>query len=155
MTPQTTPAIPAGLIDHPFLRGLDEEHRTLLASVAKPFTAGPGEMLVREGESATSFVLIQSGHVEIGLHTHDRGAVSIQTIGPGEAVGWSWLVPPHRWHFDCRARDEVHGFAIDAAWLRQQCEEDHELGYYLLKQLIDMIAGRLAATRLQLLDLYR
>ena len=35
-----------------------------------------------------------------------RGAVVIETIETGEVVGWSWLFPPYRWHFDARALDD-------------------------------------------------
>jgi len=127
----------------------------LLASGARPFTAAPGEMLAREGETAKAFYLIQAGHVALQLHTSDRGVVPIKTVGTGEIVGWSWLVPPHRWQFDCRAVDAVQGLAFDAVWLREKCEQDHELGYHLLKQLVAEIANRLAATRLELLDIYK
>jgi len=43
---------------------------------------------------------------------------------------------------------------LDGNWLRAKCEEDHDLGYEMLKRLIDLIASRLDATRLQLLDIY-
>jgi hypothetical protein len=44
---------------------------------------------------------------------------------------------------------------LDAHWLREKCEQDHELGYHLLKQLVSVIASRLTATRLQLVDIYK
>jgi hypothetical protein len=49
----------------------------------------------------------------------------------------------------------VKGVVFDAAWLREKCTQDHELGYHLLKQLVTVIASRLAATRVQLLDIYK
>ena len=138
---------------HPFLSKLDERHRTALASAAKTFTATPGELLAREGEPAKTFYLLQAGHMGLDLHVPGRGLVSIQTVGPGEIVGWSWLVPPHRWRFDCRAAETVEALAFDAEWLREKCEQDHELGYQLLKHLVTVMAGRLTATRHQLLEL--
>jgi CRP/FNR family cyclic AMP-dependent transcriptional regulator len=140
---------------HRFLKGLSEQQRTLLATGARPFTAAPDELLAREGEPAKTFYLIQAGQVALALHTPERGMVPIQTVGSGEMLGWSWLVPPHRWQFDCRALDQVQGLALDGQWLREQCEQDHELGYRLLKPLVAVIANRLAATRVQLLDMYK
>lgn len=140
---------------HAFLSSLSERHRMLLASGVRPFTAAPGEVFAREGETAKAFYLVQSGQVALDLNTPKRGVVSIQTVGPGEIVGWSWLVPPHRWQFSCRAVNAVQGLAFDAQWLREKCEQDHELGYHLLKQLVTVIANRLAGTRLQLLDIYK
>ena len=152
MTEQGVPSVLAG---HTFLSGLSEAHQQLLASGARPFTAAPGELLAREGETARAFYLIQAGHVALDLHSPNRGAVSIQTVGAGEIVGWSWVVSPYCWQFDCRAVDTVQGLAFDAQWLREKCEQDHELGYQLLRQLVTVIANRLAATRLQLLDIYK
>jgi CRP-like cAMP-binding protein len=140
---------------HAFLKDLSERYRMLLASGVRPFTAAPKDTLAKEGEPAKTFFLVQSGHVELAIPTPDRGLVPIQTVGPGEVVGWSWLVPPHIWQFDCRAVDAVQGLKFDAEWLRLKCAEDHELGYLLFKQLLTVLANRLAATRLQLLDIYK
>jgi len=152
MTPSGVTGAFAG---HAFLKGLSERHLMLLASGVKPMSFAAGEYLGREGEEARAFYLILSGKVSLGVHTPDRGVVPVQTVGAGQALGWSWLVPPHRWRFDCRAVDAVQALAFNAEWLREKCEQDHELGYHLLKHLVGVIAGRLAATRLQLLDLQR
>ena len=140
---------------HPFLSAIPDRLRMLLATGARPFTAEPNEFFAKEGDSARAFYLIQSGRASLETRDPKRGVVRIQSVQPGEVVGWSWLVPPHRWQFDCRAEDPVQGLAFDAEWLREKCEQDHELGYHLLKQLVAVIANRLAATRLQLLDIYK
>jgi CRP-like cAMP-binding protein len=140
---------------HPFLSAMPDRLRMLLATGVRPFTAEPNELFAKEGDSARSFYLIQSGHVGLELHAPKRGVVRIQTVQPGEIVGWSWIVPPHRWRFDCRAVDKVSGLAFDAEWLRHQCEQNHELGYCVLKQLLVELSHRLASTRVQLMDVYK
>lgn len=140
---------------HDFLENLSERHRATLLAQARPFTAAPGEILAAEGKDADRFLLVQKGHVGLWQHCPAKGTVPVQTVGPGEVVGWSWLLPPHRWQFDCRAVDEVQGLEVDGKWLRDLCERDTELGYRLVKQLVGVIANRLAATRLQLLDIYK
>ena len=70
-------------------------------------------------------------------------------------IGWSWLVPPHRWQFDARVLDAVRAIAINGPRLRAKCEEDHELGYLILRRLVGVIANRLASTRLQMLEVHR
>lgn len=138
---------------HAFLSKLGDRLLLLLASGARPFQVAPDSLLARNGEPAHAFYLIQSGHVAIDVPATGGGPATIQTVGPGEVVGWSWLLPPHRWQFDARAADAVGGIAFDAEWLRDQCDQNHELGYHLLKQLLAVVSGRLAATRRQLLDL--
>jgi CRP-like cAMP-binding protein len=149
------PGAPDAFAGHAFLEGLSEPHRMRLAPASRSFTAAPGEYLAREGEPVRDFYLIQSGHVVIGIHLAERGEVPAQTVGPGDVIGWSWLLPPYRWQFDARAADAVQGLAFDAGWLREQCEQDHELGYQLLKQLLAVLSSRLAECRVQRLDIYR
>jgi CRP-like cAMP-binding protein len=143
------------LASHAFTRGLNEPHRKRLAIGAKPFTATPGTLLFREGEVAHGFYLIMDGHIGIGTHLGERGAVPIQTVGPGEVAGWSWLLSPFRWQFDARAEDTVSGLVFDAVWLRGQCEQDHDLGYHLVKQLLAVVAARVASERMRHLDIYK
>ncbi len=103
---------------HPFLQSLADKQRTIVAAGVRPFTTIAGEQLAREGELADALYLIQSGHVAIEIHREGQGSIRLQTVGPGEIVGWSWLLPPHRWQFDARAVDAVSGLTIDAQWLR-------------------------------------
>jgi CRP/FNR family cyclic AMP-dependent transcriptional regulator len=137
---------------HAFLQPLKERHLMVLASGAEPFTAVPREFLAREGESATRFYLIQSGHVGIGTAKADSSdLLLVQTVGPGDVVGWSWLVAPYHWRFECWAMDKVEGIFFDAEWLREKCEQDTELGFSLTKHLLAVLAHRLEATRFQLM----
>ncbi len=148
------PATLGALAGQEFLGGLSERLRARLAAGARAFRAAAGEYLAQEGGPANAFYLIQSGQVGISTHLSKRGVVPIQTLGPGDPVGWSWLLPPYLWEFDARAQGDVEGLAFDAAWLRDQCERDPELGYSLLKQLLDVVGRRLTACRIRQLDIY-
>ena len=44
--------------------------------------------------------------------------------------------------------------AFDGACLRGKCDEDHELGYQLMRRFAADMVDRLQATRMQLLDVY-
>ena len=141
------------LAHHPFLQGMGQAHLEALATCASRVTVTPGQYLGREREPANAFYLIQSGQVAIELRMPDDEAVCLQRLGPGEVVGWSWLVRPHRWQFDARVLDGVQALALNAESLRQMCARDHELGFELLGRLVAVVGARLAATRRQLLDL--
>lgn len=149
------PAILDSLASHAFLHGLSVQQRMRIVSAARPFTVSPGDYLAREGQPAHAFYLIQSGQVAIDAHLGDRDIVTVQNVGPGEVVGWSWLLPPYRWQFDARATEPVHGMSFDGNWLRELCEHDHDFGYHLLKELLAVVSGRLAASRLQSLNAQR
>jgi CRP-like cAMP-binding protein len=111
-------------------------------------------MLFREGDPADAFYVVRRGRVALELFVPNRGALTVETIEPGEVVGWSWLFPPHRWHFDGRAAEPVRAIAVDGACLRGKCDADPALGYDLIGRFSQVMLERLQATRLRLADLY-
>ena len=80
--------------------------------------------------------------------------MTIETLEAGEVLGWSWLFPPYRWHFDARALSLVRATIFDGACLRGKCEEDAQLGYDLMSRFAQVVIERLQSTRLRLLDVY-
>jgi hypothetical protein len=80
--------------------------------------------------------------------------VTLQTLGEGEILGWSWLFPPYVCQFDARARADIRATVFDAACLRGKCAADAALGYEFMRRLTRVVSTRLEATRRQLLDVY-
>jgi CRP-like cAMP-binding protein len=144
------PAILDAFASHDFLKRLDDRCLMDLASGVRPFAVAAGGHLGRKGQPASAFYLIQHGTVTACREDADGGSTPVMTVGPGGVVGWSWLVPPHRWHFTCTASEPVSGLMFDAEWLRDRCEQNHELGYHLLREMIGSLAGQLVATQEQL-----
>jgi CRP-like cAMP-binding protein len=142
------------LAAHPFFQGLDPAHLALLVGCASNVRFAAGEFLFHAGEEANRFFLIRAGHVAIEIVPPGAAAHTLQTVGAGDVLGWSWLIPPYHWKFDARAVDETRAFALDGQCLRRKCEADHDLGYELLKRFAQIMEERLQATRLQLLDVY-
>jgi CRP-like cAMP-binding protein len=140
--------------EHPFFAGLDEAFCTLVCGCAKNVRFDAGQYLFHEGEPADQFCLLRHGRVALQLTAPGRGAVTFQTLGAGEIVGVSWLLPPYRWSYDARATELVRAIALDATCLRQKCESDHDLGYEMMKRFMPVLIERLQATRLQILDVY-
>ncbi len=142
------------LTEHPFLSGMDKKHLELLTGCASNVVFKAGEYIFREGEDADSFYFIRSGKIVIETFVPHQGAILIHTRNAGEVLGWSWLVPPYKWHFDARAIEVTRALAMDGKCLRGKCEEDHDLGYEIMKRFNLVIAERIEATRLQLMDIY-
>lgn len=142
------------LKEHRFFRDLNPAYLKTLAGCAANVRFRPGEVIFREGATANHFYLIRTGKIAIEVFVPGRGPLTIQTLAAGEVLGFSWLFPPYRWHFDARALDEVRAFALDGKCLRDKCEADHDLGYELMKRFSVIMTVRLQATRLQLLDVY-
>ncbi|MEW5978923.1 MAG: cyclic nucleotide-binding domain-containing protein [Acidobacteriota bacterium] len=142
------------LVTHPFLEGLQPAFLDLITGCASNVKFNAGEFLFREGEEANQFYIVRQGRVAVQVFGAESGPLTIQTVGDGEVLGWSWLVPPFFWHFDAQALDLTRAIALDGKCLRTKCEHDHDLGYELLKRFSVVMVQRLEATRLQLLDLY-
>jgi CRP-like cAMP-binding protein len=138
----------------PFFQGLSADDLKLIAGCASNVHFAAGALIVGESQEADYFYVIRRGTAAIEVHVPERGPVLIQTLGPSDILGWSWLFPPYRWRFDVRARDEISATAFDGACLRMKCDERPALGYELMKRLAHVISQRLDGMRLQMLDLY-
>ncbi len=141
----------AALAAHPFLRGMSQDQLTVLAEAARDAKFPARYRLFEDGGNATRFWLIQSGHVTLDVHVPGEGPVVIETIGIGELLGWSWLVPPYKWSFGAVAATAVEAFQFDAATVRERCAADPGLGYEFNQRVIGALAKRLLATRIRLI----
>lgn len=142
------------IADHPFFAGLDQQYLDLLTGCASNQRFEAGTYIFREGGEANEFFLIRSGKVAIEMPGTNHNPILVGTYGEGDVLGWSWLLPPYQWKFQAKVVEPVRAFALDGKCLRKKCEENHDLGYELLKRFTKLIDQRLDSTRLQLLDVY-
>jgi CRP-like cAMP-binding protein len=142
------------ITDSPIFAGLERSQLELIAGCARNVHVPGDALLLGEGDPANIFYLIRRGSVALEVQAPGRGTLLIETLDPGDAVGWSWLFAPYRWQLDARAREPCSLIAFDGACLRGKVEQDHELGYQLMKRFAASLVDRLQATRMQLLDVY-
>jgi CRP-like cAMP-binding protein len=140
------------LTQHAFLAGLDRRYLHQLASLASTKTFAALKMIFDEGQQAKELYLICKGKVAIETALLGCDAIQIQTLGEGEVLGWSWLLPPYQWHYSARAIEPTETIALDGVALRGLCEQDHDLGYEMMKRFALVIVQRLAATRARFLS---
>jgi CRP-like cAMP-binding protein len=134
--------------------GLSADATALLAGCARNHRFEAGQLLFREGEPANEFFLVRHGRVALDIAAPGRQPIVLATLGEGDIVGASWLVPPYRWTFEARALELTRALGIDAACLRGKCEADHDLGYEMMKRFVPVLVQQLQATQLQVLDVY-
>ena len=142
------------LEEHPFFKDLDPKLLKIIVGCASTASYSAGETIYREDDDADQFLLIRHGKVAIELFVPGRGPLTIQTVGPGDALGWSWLFPPYKRRFDARAVELTRAIALNGKCLREMAEEDHRLGYELVRRFSQVMLDRLQATSRQLLDIY-
>ena len=142
------------LREHPFFQGLDAKYIELLVGCASNVRFNAGDLICKASSDANHFFILRAGKVAVQFNVPEREPMVIQTLRDGDVLGWSWLFPPYKWNFDSRAVELTRALAMDATCLRKKCEEDHDLGFELMKRFSAIMVDRLKATRLQLVDLY-
>lgn len=145
-------AVESVIAEHPFLCGLKPEHLRLLADSAMRMHYEAGELIFREGDPANRFYLIEEGRVSLESPRRHEAPVAVQIIGRGDVLGWSWLFPPYYWNFDARALAPTTAIFFYGTRLQEQCEQDHDFGYEMMKRMTQVVMHRLQATRRQLLN---
>jgi sulfhydrogenase subunit beta (sulfur reductase) len=142
------------LAEHPFMKEMGSQYLDVIAECSSIVRFNPGEFIFHTGEDADRFYLIRHGKVAVETLIPERGAVVVQTIGEGETLGWSWFVPPYKWHFDAQAIELTRAIVVEAQYLKDRIEKDPALGYAVERFFSKIIGQRMEATRMQLLDIY-
>jgi CRP/FNR family transcriptional regulator, cyclic AMP receptor protein len=139
---------------HPVLAGMNRTQLTLLTDCAVARHFNTGQTILREGDFANGFYLIEAGKVALESEAGFGESILLQTIGAGDLLGWSWMFPPYVWQFTARPVEPTTALFFYAAILREYCEKDHSLGYELLKRISAVMVRRLQAAHDQMLSLY-
>jgi CRP/FNR family transcriptional regulator, cyclic AMP receptor protein len=139
---------------HPFLAGMNPARLALLTDCAIPVQFKKGQTILREGEMANRFYLIESGKVVLESGEGFGDPVIVETIGAGDLVGWSWMFPPYVWHFTARAVEPTKAIFFYGTILREYCERNHSLGYELFKRITPVMMKRLQSARRRMLSVY-
>lgn len=142
------------LTAHHFLHGLPAGQIAKLMPTACLVSLASGQRLFEDGGSAANFWLIRSGSVALDLHIPGAGVVVVETLGMGDVLGWSWLLPPHVWTLGAITVRPTEALRFDSPAVRALCDADQELGYQLTRRFLSVAAERLQATRIRLLDHY-
>jgi CRP/FNR family transcriptional regulator, cyclic AMP receptor protein len=142
------------LLKHPFFEGFEPEFVHAISAKAVEERFDVDDLLAKEGTEATLLYAVLEGKVALEIGSADRPNLTVQTVGPGEVLGWSWLVPPHRWRFDARAVKPSRAIALDAEVLRRTLRSHPTWGFQFMVRFMPVLAERLENTRIQLLDIH-
>jgi CRP/FNR family cyclic AMP-dependent transcriptional regulator len=136
------------------LSRLDDKDFELFESLSTELTLVPDEQLFKEHGEARRFFIIEEGIMALEAIRPAKPSTTIQTLGPGDLLGLSWRLTPHRWMWAARAMTDVRLAVFDAAVMRAACEFDADLDRLMWEIVAREASKRLHHTRVQLLDLY-
>ena len=136
----------------PFLRGHARRAAGRARRACQHVTVPAGQRLFDEGSPAGRFWIIDAGRVVLDATVPGQGRVVIETLGRGDVIGLSWMLPPYQWRFGAVTTQPMQAFAFDAAPVRAACSADPVLGYELGRRFSAVVVRRLQATRARLIE---
>ena len=126
--------------------GLSDADVAALVAVASRVTLEAGEMLFRIGDDAAYLYLVEAGQVAlampitVGGHEED---VRIDERRAGQTLGWSTLVPPHRFILNATAPVASVLLAFPRASLLNYFAARPDVGYVVLRNVAAVVGERL------------
>ena len=148
-----TEGVLAMLQRHPFVEEFQSQHVEKLASLATRVRFDRDQVIFREGDECSDFYLIVSGLVALEIAAPDH-TFRVHTLTAGDELGWSALLMGRGKHFQARTLERVEALAFDGGDLLAACKSDPPFGFVFMHRLLGVVAERLQATRLQLLDMH-
>jgi len=123
---------------------LSEPQLVKLATLAHEVTFQEDQPILKAGQRSDSFYLLLSGSVCVEIVTRAY-SVRIQSLGPGDAFGWSALLERHDTLFQVRAREASAALYFDGSNLSAAFRDDPLLAAELLRRVLKVAADRVQA----------
>ena len=78
--------------------------------------------------------------------------IVVDTVQPGQVFGWSSMVGPGKRTVTAKCSKPSRALAVPAADLKKMLDQDHTLGYLIMKKLSTIISKRLQRRTDQLIE---
>jgi len=128
------------------LKGLTEEQAAGVLSLGQRASLAPGAVLFRLGDGAECVYLIRRGRIALTLPMQIGGRaqdVVIEEHVPGQTLGWSALIPPHRFTLTATAPLATELLAFRRVDLLPYCAANPEVGAAVALNIAAVIGQRL------------
>ena len=136
-----------------FLHDIADEHLERLAEISRTVEFAARKEVFRENEPAEDVFLVISGRVSLVTCAPKIGCRQLMEVGPGELFSWSPLVSRARLSDSAQTLVPTKAIAINGQEVLQLCKDNPEFGFEFMHRTARVLAERLAATRLQLLEM--
>ncbi len=133
-------------MDHELLNGLSPVEVDQVLGLGTRITVPGGGSLFRLGDPADRIFLTVRGRIRLTLPMQIRGReeeILIEEKSPGQTVGWSALIPPHRFTLSARAPLETEVIALSREALQAYFETSPAIAYKISFNLATVVGHRL------------
>jgi CRP-like cAMP-binding protein len=128
------------------LKGLSAGETDQVLALGIPIEVPSGAVVFQLGEQADRVFLVTKGRIALTLPMQIRGAeedVLVEERLTGETLGWSGLIPPHRFTLKATARAESALLALPRESLLEHFVANPALGYTVTRNVAAVIGHRL------------
>lgn len=136
----------------PFFEVFEPEYLAYLERYARPIPLEKGNVIFEEGSDANALYMLVNGKVLLSIRgkgTDDQ--LPIRTLSdPGQVVGWSAMVEPHRYPATVTALEHTQMAAFDREVLEGYANKRPNFGVDFMQRILWVIGNRLRATRVRL-----
>jgi CRP-like cAMP-binding protein len=128
------------------LKDLTAEEVERILALGTRIAVPSGTSLFRLGDPAERLFLIERGQIRLTLPMRVRGReedVVVEERTAGQTVGWSALIPPHKFTLAATAPLETEVIALPREELRKYLAANPTLGYKITLNLAIVMGHRL------------
>jgi len=133
--------------------GLSTAQLETIADLCQEKSCAGGETLFREGEKAGWLYFLLEGEITIYVQLSSRPERLTVTVisEPGQALGWSGIVAPHRYTASAVCETDSRLLALEGQALMDVLKQDPATGFVVIQRIAEVISRRLRNTRVALL----
>jgi len=134
------------IVESELLLDLPPEAARSVLALGTPATLEAGTVLFDLGGDADRLFLIRRGRISLTLPMKVEGRVAdvlVEEKVGGEVVGWSAIIPPHRFTLKAAATTETSILAVPREPLLSLLAEQPALGYALTRSVARIMGQRL------------
>lgn len=128
------------------VKDLSPDDASRLLALGTRISIPSGGELFRLGSEASSLYLIERGRIALTLPMQVQGRgedIMVEERLPGQTVGWSALIPPHKFTLKATAPLETEVLAISRAALLEHFSTRPAIAYVVTHNLASVIGQRL------------
>ncbi len=127
------------------LKGLAPDEVSAFSRLGRPATYTDEAKLFREDTDARVLYILESGRINLCFEMPGgRGCENIVHIEqPGATVGFSTIVPPHRYHSSAYCVGETKVIEVHKEPLDALMETNYHLAYILARNVAELVGVRL------------
>ena len=131
------------LAKYKMFRGLSDEKKTLITEISGMRSYRKDDYIYESGDAATHLFIVDQGSVGMRkFESADNVGISFEIRSSGELFGAASFMLPQKYTLTAVCLEDCRILAMDAQRFKVLCEEDPEIGFWLMKKLTRIYFNR-------------